>query len=156
MANVFFLILATYAHYYQKLNSSPYHIFVILVQDAFHFQWHHCHMQACTDYTWRQAELENKSLSKEMDIWIIFRLKVVSFITNSDSSWQTFPNSTRLNFTLHNSYSCTDLCCRRKCMQVVCWISVYTLFTTVTGQLGPWSTRPVDTIILNVCRESRK
>ena len=32
-----------------------------------------------------------------MDRWIIFRIKVVSFITNKDNSWLTFPSATDFN-----------------------------------------------------------
>ena len=56
---------------------------LISVDDAFHLPWRHCHVSACIDYTWRKLELENKSLSKVMDRWIIFRL--------NDNSWSTFP-----------------------------------------------------------------
>ena len=51
---------------------------LIFVDDVFHLPWRHCRLEACTDYTWRKPELENKSLSKKMDRWIIFLLKIVS------------------------------------------------------------------------------
>ena len=52
-------------------------------------------------YTRRKPELENKSLLKKMDRWIIFRLKIVSLFTNNDKSWSTFPICNRF---LWNEY----------------------------------------------------
>ena len=47
---------------------------VIFVDDVFYLPWRHCHVQVCTDYTWTKPKFENKSLSKVMNRWIIFRI----------------------------------------------------------------------------------
>ena len=85
----FVLIKAIYTHWYRQLNSST---------SFFNFCWWRIPLAmtslpwiGVTDFTRRKPELENKSLSKKMDRWIIFRLKVVSLITNDDNSWLTFP-----------------------------------------------------------------
>ena len=53
-------------------------------------------------------ELENKSLSKKIDRWIIFRLKVVSLITNNDNSWSTFPIYNRFRGHEQKNLSTTE------------------------------------------------
>ena len=72
--------------------------FFIFVGDVFHLPWRHCHVYACTEYTWRKKELKNKSQSKKIDRWIIFRLKSVSLLTNNDNSWPTFPICNRFRW----------------------------------------------------------
>ena len=41
---------------------------------------------------------KTKKLSKKMDRWIIFCLKVVSLITNNDNSWSLFPVCNRFRW----------------------------------------------------------
>ena len=82
---------------------------LIFADDTFHLWWRHYHVQAYTDYTWRKPELENKSFSKKMDRWIIFRLQVVILITNNDNSWSTFPICNSFRWTrIKNTFSTDD------------------------------------------------
>ena len=46
----------------------------------------------------KKPELENKSLSKKMDRWIILLLNIVSLLTNNDNSWSTFPICNRFRW----------------------------------------------------------
>ena len=39
----------------------------------------------------KKPKLGNKILSKEMNRWIVFRIKIVSLITHNDNAWPTFP-----------------------------------------------------------------
>ena len=66
-------------------------MYLIFADDAFHLRWRHCHVQDYADYTQRKQKLENISLSKKIDRWIIFLFKVVSLITYNDNSWSKFP-----------------------------------------------------------------
>ena len=112
----FVLIPAIYTHWYRQLNSSTnfFHflwsiplaktslqrigvfggvIYVVtlffgffggcrvFLSDLFLFLWLYV----------KGTRARKKSLSKKMDRWIIFRLNVVSLITNNDNSWSMFP-----------------------------------------------------------------
>ena len=55
-------------------NLIPQQNFVIFVNDAFHLPWRHCHVQVCTEYTWRKPKLKNEWLSNVMNRWLSFRL----------------------------------------------------------------------------------
>ena len=89
MRRNFVLISAIYTHLYGQLNSST---------NFFNFCWWRIPFAmtqllriGVTDYAWRKPKRENKPLSKKMDHWIIFRLKVVSLITNNDNPWSKSP-----------------------------------------------------------------
>ena len=85
----FVLIPAIYTHWYRQLNSST---------NFFYFCWWRIPLAMTSlqriGVHWlyvKETRAKKTSLSKKMDGWIIFRLKVVSLITNNDNSWSTFP-----------------------------------------------------------------
>ena len=96
-------------------------IYLIFVDDVFHLPWRHCHLWACINYTWRKPEFENKSLSKKMDRWIIFRLMIVSLLTNNDNSWSTFPIYDRFlwhEYTIQSTVEWVNKTCVAYCTRL--------------------------------------
>ena len=96
-------------------NKIPQQISVNFVDDAFHFPWRHCHVQVCTDYTRKKPEFENEWLSKVMNRWVSFRLKVVSSITNNDYKLLTnIPELQQILMVwINNSFSTVCLLLKR-------------------------------------------
>ena len=96
----FVLIPAIYTHWYRRLNFST---------NFFNFYWWRIPLAMMSllridvhRLYVKDTRPWKKSLSKKMDRWIIFRLKIISVLTNNDSSWSTFPIGHRFRWHEYN------------------------------------------------------